>query len=86
MSTSFYSDGGSLSGHAVKNTPENYENQTKECIWSYVNLLQYKRRKRSAYFGHFLYPSLGKFDSKDIFNIPSIYPSYQTSLQNIFIT
>jgi len=70
MSTSFYSDSGSLSGHAIKYTPTNYENQTSDSIWSYVNLLQYKRRKPSAYFGHLFYPSLGKFDTKDIFNIP----------------
>ena len=54
-----------------------YENKTKECIWSYVNLLQHKCRENLACFGHLLWPSSGRCFSKDILqrNIFVIYPS-----------
>jgi hypothetical protein len=42
------------------------ENKTKECIWRYVNLLHYLRRKPPKCFGYVLWPSWGKCYSKDM--------------------
>jgi hypothetical protein len=46
-----------------------HENKTNGCIWSYVNLLQYRCCKRPACSGHLLWPSSGTYCVKGILQI-----------------
>ena len=43
-----------------------YENKTKDCVWSYVNLLQYTCRENLTCFGHLLWPSSQRCFPTDI--------------------